>query len=94
MELGFKTLGKSDMDRQGEVPTDRKDTKNEVRSIPLITAKRVSVQIEPVGARSSRIPAGESTILVALSPQLPSRRMTKDEFCGVAEWVEPSDEGE
>jgi hypothetical protein len=47
MECGFGALGMSDRGRRCKVPTDRRDTANRVRSIPLITANRVCMQIGP-----------------------------------------------
>jgi hypothetical protein len=50
MVRGFGALGMSDRGRRGKVLADHRDATNKVRSMPLETVKRVSMEIEPVGA--------------------------------------------
>jgi hypothetical protein len=68
MEWKFGGSGMTDGGCRGEVLTDHRDATNEVRSMPLITAKRVSVRIESPGAQSSRMPGRESKRLVTVRP--------------------------
>jgi hypothetical protein len=64
---GFRELCTSDRVSRGSYPTDRRNATKGVRSIPLITAKRISMQNEPVGACLSTMSGDESKILVTLS---------------------------